>query len=130
MSVDADVPASEDLFGKTVSDLQSNVRVGANAITGTLKYVDDYTGFSSKTEEQSGNYLAIHAADPKADSVTVEVVGGTAGPRTLDSDGLIVLRIANKDTQTIQVKSYKGGVAKDVKNYSLTGLTLEAASQG
>lgn len=130
MSVDADIPASEDLFGKTVSDLQSNVRIGANAITGTLKYVDDYTGFSSKTEEQSGNYLVIHAVDANADSVTVEVVGGTSGPRTLDSDGLIVLRIANKNTQSIQVKSYKNGVAKDVKNYSLTGLVLEAQAQG
>ena len=126
MSVDADIPASEDLFGKTVSDLQTDVRIGSNAITGTLKYVDDYTGFSSKTEEQSGNYLVIHAADPTADSVTVEVVGGTSGPRTLDSDGLIVLRIANKNTQSIQVKSYKNGAVIATKNYSLTGLTLEA----
>lgn len=127
MSVDADIPASEDLFGKTVSDLQTGVRIGSNAITGTLKYVEDYTGFSSKTEEQSGNYLVIHAADADADSVTVEVVGGTSGPRTLDSDGIIVLRIANKNTQSIQVKSYKNGAVIATKNYSLTGLTLEAA---
>ena len=127
MSVDADIPASEDLFGKTVSDLQTGVRVGSNAITGTLKYVEDYTGFSSKTEEQSGNYLVIHAADADADSVTVEVVGGTSGPRTLDSDGIIVLRIANKNTQSVQVKSYKNGAVIATKNFSLTGLTLEAA---
>ena len=130
MSVDADVPASENLFGKTVSDLQSGVEVGKNAITGSLKYVDDYTGFSSKTEEQSGNYLVIHAADPTADSVTVEVVGGTSGPRTLDSDGIIVLRIANKNTQSVRVKSYKNGNVIATKNYGLTGLTLEAAAQG
>ena len=130
MSVDADIPASEDLFGKTVSDLQSNVHVGASAITGTLHYLDDYTGFSSKVEEQSGNYLAIHAADANADSVTVELVGGTKGPVTLDSDGLIVLRIANKDTQSVKVTSYKNGVAKDVKTYSLTGLVVEAQAQG
>lgn len=130
MSIDADISASEDLFGLHVDDLQENVVIGATGITGTLKYVDDYTGFSSKTEEQSGNYLAIHAADSNADSVTVEVIGGTAGPRTLDSDGLIVLRIADKNTQSIQVKSYKDGVAKDTKNYSLTGLTLETEAQG
>ena len=127
MSVDADIPASEDLFGKTVSDLQSNVAIAASGITGTLKYLDDYTGFSSKVEEQSGNYLAIHAEDSKADSITAELVGGTKGPVTLDSDGLIVFRIANKNTQSIQIKSYKDGVVKDVKNYSLAGLTLEAA---
>ena len=130
MSVDADIPASEDLFGKTVSDLQSNVAFGASGITGTLKYVENYTGFSSKTDEQQGNYLALHAADPKADSVTVEVLGGTSGPRTLDSDGLIVLLIRNKNTQKVQVKSYKDGAVKDTKTYSLTGLTLEPEPQG
>lgn len=130
MSVDADIPASEDLFGKTVSDLQSNVAISGKAITGTLKYVDNYTGFSSKPEEQSGNYLVIHAADPKATSVTVEVLGGTSGPRTLDSDGLIVLRIADKNTQRIEVKSYDGVSVKDTKTYSLTGLTLEGPAQG
>ena len=127
MSVDADISASEDLFGKTVSDLQENVSIGNGAITGTLKYVTGYTGFSSDTEMQSGNYLVIHAADANADSVTVEVVGGTSGPRTLDSDGIIVLRIANKNTQTVRVISYKDGVSKDTKTYSLTGLTLESA---
>ena len=130
MSVDADISASEDLFGKTVSDLQENVEIKNKAITGTLKYLDDYTGFSSITAEQSGNYLAIHAADSKADSITAELVGGTKGPVTLDDDGLIVFRIANKNTQSIKVTSYKNGVAKDVKTYSLTGLTLEAAPQG
>jgi hypothetical protein len=127
LSVDADIPTSEDLFGKTVSDLQSNVHVGDGTITGTLKYVDDYTGFSSKTDEQSGNYLVIHAADPKADYVTVEVINGIAGPRTLDSDGLIVLRIADKNTQSIEVVSYKDGIAKDNRRFVLTGLTLEPA---
>lgn len=130
MSVDADIPASEDLFGKTVSDLQSGVAIGNDTITGTLKYVSDYTGFSSDPSEQSGNYLVIHAADPNATSVTVEVVGGTSGPRTLDSDGLIVLRIANKDTQMVQVKSYNGTIVKDTKTYGLTGLVLETNAQG
>lgn len=130
MSVDADIPASEDLFGKTVSDLQSNVKIGNGAITGTLKYLDDYTGFSSKTEEQSGNYLAIHAEDSKADSITAELVGGTKGPVTLDSDGLIVFRIANKNTQSVKIVSYKDGAVKDTKAYGLTGLVMEAPAQG
>lgn len=119
-----------DLFGLTVDDLQENVAISGNGFTGTLKYVTGYTGFSSKPEEQEGNYLAIHADDPKADTVTVEVVNGTAGERTLDSDRVIVLRIADKNTQSIRVKSYNGGVVKDVKTYSLKGLTLETAAQG
>ena len=46
---------SDNVLGKATSDLQDNVVVGANSITGTLKYVTGYTGFSSKVEEQSGN---------------------------------------------------------------------------
>lgn len=129
MTVDANVPASEDLFGKVVSDLQSNVSVGASGITGTLKYVSNYTGFSSKTSEQSGNYLAIHCTVPSANdaTITVEVVNGTAGERTLEADGLIVLRIADKTTQSIRVKAKKTGLDTVTKTFNLTGLTLESA---
>lgn len=35
--------------------------------------------------------------------VTVELVGGTKGPVTLDEDRNIVLLIKNKDTQSIKV---------------------------
>ena len=130
MSVDADVPASLDLFGKTVSDLQENVSFESNKVKGTLKYLDDYTGFSSKPEEQSGNYLAVHADDPDADSITVELVGGYKGPVTLDSDRVIVLRIADKNTQSVKVTSYKNSAVKEVCQYSLAGLTVEPANQG
>lgn len=128
MTVDANVPASEDLFGKVVSDLQSNVSVGTNSITGTLKYVSDYTGFSSKTAEQSGNYLAIHCTVPGTtpDEITVTVNQGTAGERRLDSDGLIVLRIADKDQQSITVKAKKTGLETVTKTFTLTGLTLQS----
>lgn len=46
-------PESADatLFGKKVSDLQTNVAVGADSITGTLKNVTGYTEFSSKPAE-------------------------------------------------------------------------------
>ena len=121
LDVDTNVSASEDLFGKVISDLQENVEIGTDSITGTLKYVDDYTGFSSDPEMQSGNYLVLHCTTNDSDPITVEVVGGTSGPRTLDADGIIVLRIADKDTQTIQVIS--GNITK---NYSLTNLVIES----
>lgn len=129
MTVDANVSASEDLFGKTVSDLQTNVSVGTSGITGTLKYVSDYTGFSSDVSLQSGNYLAIHCAVPNVSGaeITVEVVNGTAGERTLDADGLIVLRITNKTTQSVRVKAKKAGLDTYTKTFTLTGLTLQSA---
>lgn len=113
------------MFGKSVTDLQTGVSVGNAAITGTLHNITGYTGFSSKTEQQSGHYLAIHASSEDADSITVELVGGTSGPVTLDEDGIIVLLIADKDTQSVRVIATKGSATKTL-NYSLTGVTLEA----
>ena len=118
LTVDTDVSASEDLFGKTIDDLQTGVTIGEDSITGTLKFVDDYTGISSDPAMQSGNYLVIHCTVNDSTPITVEVVGGTSGPRTLDADGIIVLRIADKDTQSVRVVA--GTVTK---TYSLTGLT-------
>jgi hypothetical protein len=126
LSVDADVPASEDLFGKVVGDLQTGVTVSSDGISGTLKSVSDYTGFSSDVSMQSGHYLAIHCAVPDmADAtITVEIVNGFSGPRTLDTDGLIVLRIADKDTQSIRVVASKEGFAPVTRTFSLSELTL------
>lgn len=126
MSVDADVPASEDLFGKVVSDLQTGVTVSSESITGTLNSISDYTGFSGDVSMQSGHYLAIHCAVPNVSgaTITVEVVNGVSGPRTLDPDGLIVLRIADKDTQSIRVVASMDGFAPVTRNFALSELTL------
>ncbi len=102
--------------------------VGSDSISGNLKYVTGYTGFSSKVSEQSGNYLALKIATVPSENVTttVEVVGGTKGPVKLDSDMNIVLRIANKDTQSIKVVSTMGDKSVE-KLYRLTDLTMESA---
>lgn len=69
-----------------------------------MKHVTGYTGFSSNTSEQEGNYLALKVdADSEDAVVTIELVGGTKGPVTLDDDG--------KDSAT--------------KTYGLTRLILE-----
>ena len=114
-----------NLFGKTVDSLQENVVVGESEITGTLKHVTDYTGFSSNVSEQSGNYLALKVETDSEDAITtVELVGGTKGPVTLDDDMNIVLLIKNKDTQSIKV-TVDDGEDSATKTYGLTGLTLE-----
>ena len=56
---------------------------------------------------------------------TVELVGGTKGPVTLDADKNIVLLIKSNTTQSIKVVSTKDG-SSVTKTYTLTGLTLEA----
>lgn len=114
------------LFGKKVSDLQSNIVIGENAISGSLKHVTGYTEFSSKSSEQEGHYLALKFDVTPADAVTtVELVGGTKGPVTPDADKNIVLLIKSNTTQSIKVVSTKDG-ASVTKTYTLTGLTLEA----
>ena len=87
----------------------------------------DYTQFSSATEKQKGNYLALKFDFTSGTTTTVEIVGGTSGAVTLDADKNWVGLIANKDTQTIKVVATKGDMRVE-KTYSLTGLTLEPAA--
>lgn len=128
LEVDADIDDSVDLFGKSASDLQSSIVVGDDAITGTLKYIADYSAAFSG-DEASGNYIAIHCEVPDEDGVTItcEVVNGFHGPVTLDEDGILVARIADKSTQTIKVVASKQGYDSVTKTYSLTGLTVQNA---
>ena len=114
-----------NLFGKTVNELQSDVVVSDDEVTGTLKYVDGYVDFSSNVSEQSGNYLALKIeAEPAEAETVVELVGGTKGPVTLDDDMNIVLLIKNKDTQSIKVTTTHNEESV-TKTYGLSGLTLE-----
>lgn len=113
------------LFGKTVNELQSDVVVSDDEVTGTLKYVDGYVDFSSNVSEQSGNHLALKIeAEPAEAETVVELVGGTKGPVTLDDDMNIVLLIKNKDTQSIKVTTTHNEESV-TKTYGLSGLTLE-----
>lgn len=114
-----------NLFGKTVNELQENVVVGEDAITGTLKYVSGYTGFSSVVSEQAGNYLALRIDTNEPDTLTtVELVGGTKGPVVLDDDMNIVLLIKDKNSQSIKV-TMETDEDSLTKTYDLSGLTLE-----
>lgn len=122
---------TETAYGKSVSDLQSNVTINSDKkIDGTLKYVKNYTGFSSKTEEQSGNYLALDfsdnwLSDNDPTSFSVELVGGTSGPKTLtDSESFCIFRVTDPKTQTIKVSSTDSTGTTTI-SYILTDLVLE-----
>lgn len=124
LSVDADVSDSVDLFGKVASDLQNDIVIGEDSITGTLKYVTDYTGFDSDPSLQSGNYIVLHMTVPGyEDSATIEVT--VTNPVVLDEDGIVVLRIADKDSQTITVVASVEGLGNTTTVFALDGLTCE-----
>ena len=98
IKVDANIGASVDLFSKSVTDLQENITINGKVISGTLKWIDDYSSAFLPPEDE-GNYLALHIDTTGATSGTVEVINGTHGQKDLDlSDGIVVLRITNKDT--------------------------------
>jgi hypothetical protein len=118
LSATAITDETVDLFGLTCEDMQEDIVIGEDAITGTLKAVTDYTGFSSDTELQSGNFIALKFESIEGATITVTVTN----PVELDEDGIVVLRIADKSTQTITVVASKDGQTL-TKEYSLTGLT-------
>lgn len=102
--------------------------VGDNSISGELKYVTGYTGFSGEASEQSGNYLALKFEAEDEAETTVELLGGKLGhPVTLDSDMNIVLRITDPMQQKIRVVTTKGA-SSTTKTYALNSLVLESAS--
>ena len=122
MTVDAAIPSTLDLLGLNVEDLQENIEISDdNVISGTLKYVTDYTGFSGNVAEQQGNYLALHFDVPDVDGVTLTVNG-----TTLDTDGVIVL-IVDDTTKKVRATASKAGYPDVPKTYTLAGLTLNEA---
>lgn len=117
-----------EVLGEYTSDLQSGVVVKDGLIEGTLKYVTGYTGFSGKTEEQSGNYLVLKIdTDDPDDVITVELINGSVGhPVTLDSDRNIVIRITDPVHQKVKVVATNSRNT-ETRTYGLYRLNLEAA---
>lgn len=66
------------------------------------------------------------AALTNADKITAELIGAKVnpGPVELDSDGIGIFHITNKETQMVQVVAYKGGLVQ-TKLYTLSGLVCE-----
>lgn len=129
VNVDANIDPLTDLFGKTVDDLQEDVIVSADGVTGTLKYVADYSSAYGAGED-SGNYLVLHCSTPGIEGTTItsEVVGGVHGPVTLDEDGIVISRITDKSSQTIHIVASKEGYEDSSVTLDLSQLVLE--SQG
>lgn len=122
----APVTGETDLLGKKANDLQSDIKVditdGIN-VTGTSKYVTGYTGWSSVTEDQEGNYIALKLTTDSKEAIQFKSVDGTDnGYKTLDSDGILIWRISkDKDGN---VKPIEVKVGKDNFTIDLSGVTL------
>lgn len=103
--------------------------MGGEGVTGTLKYIADYSDAGFSGEEASGNFLALHASVPGLEgaTITAQVINGVHGPVTLDTDGCIVVRIADKSTQKVQFTASYTGFDDVITTLDLTGLTVNNA---
>lgn len=108
--------------------MQEDLTVGADAITGTLHYIDSGT---LAHDWGAGNFMALKFTDidPKATSIKV-------GMQPSESSGLVeiiddpdkngVFKVTDKNKQKFVVQTTTGGVTT-TKHYSLTDLVVEEA---
>lgn len=122
LKVDADIAATVDLFGKKITDLQSDVYVAGDMVHGIAKHVTGYTGFSGNVNEQSGYYVALRAYVPNIEDVTITFKG--AQEVVLDSDGIIVVKI-KPNCRPISFTASKTGYVSATKTFTFKGITFK-----
>ena len=108
------IPSGEtslNLGEKTVNDLIENLALDGDTPTGALKYVENWIEFSSKSDENTGNFLPLYIEEAKGlpkGTIKCELKGTgakTKKPVAVDEkDGLIVFQVHDKDN-TIEITS-------------------------
>ena len=104
-------------MGINVTELQDNVQIKENKVSGTSKYVESFPKFSKSAK---GNFLAIKCEEAtKGETINWELSEAkTKGSGTLDEDGILVVQL-HSNTQKITLKN-----GETSKVLDLTGLTL------
>lgn len=110
-----------DLFGKTVTDLQSNVSVSNGVASGSLKYIADYT--SAGFDMSQGNHFVVLLAETEAGTTTTATIDDRTF--TLDDDGILVFQMTEAKKAKSLVFTTSDGEKETVKTIALSGLTLE-----
>ena len=117
-TVTVTLPTGE-AYGKNVTDLQDNIQIKGDKVSGTLKYVKEYDKFEKGAE---GNFLAIEVEEAKnGDTVSFELSDPEKkGTGTLNSkDYLLVCKI-HANTQTITLKNGETSKVLDLKGLTLS----------
>ena len=116
--------AGTQVYEFDVDNLQTDIVIKENEITGTLKHASGFNGFSNKTEEREGNFLALSLNANEGVKITTQLMNGTNKKPITVNDGFCVYRVTNKDTQSVKVTFTKGDTT-ETKIYGLSGLTCE-----
>lgn len=91
---------------KHASDLQSDIAIADNKVTGKLKYIESWTAFDTK--DNTGNFLMLkidEAMQSKVVTTKIEGEGASGKVVTLDNDGIIIYHVhakTNKITITCE----------------------------
>ena len=114
---------SATVFGHTVSNLQDDVSVSKNAITGTLFYTDEGT---LAHDWGAGYFIVLHFADWDQTVTSVKVgLGPSSGTGLVevinDPDHNGVFKITDKDKQVFQVV-VTDGTKTTTQSFDLSGL--------
>lgn len=89
---------SGDLLGKTATEL-GEYYIASGNILGILTRVEDYTGFSSKVEEQAGFYVALEVDKWQGNSFRLDRTTGKGKANKFNGDGTMIVWLgADEDT--------------------------------
>lgn len=125
MAAEAD---DTDFWGTTAGEMQADLTVGTDAITGTLHYIDSG---ALAHDWGAGNFMALKFTDIDKDATSIKV-----GMQPSASSGLVeiindpdkngVFKVTDKAKQKFVVQTTVDGKTT-TKHFSLTGLTVEEA---
>lgn len=119
----APMEAATELWGYTISELQTSIAVSGKAITGTLLYIEA----GSLADVWGEGYFIALVFTPNAATVKTEVAilpTEGAGWQELDSDMACVFKVTDKATQKINVRSYDANGNTITEEYNLSGLVV------
>ena len=116
--------SATELWGYTISQLQTGITVSNGAITGTLNKIES----GSLADVWGAGYfiaLAFATENAETDKIFVAILPTEgAGWQKLDEDLAAVIKVTDKSTQKIYVRS-TDGVNTITQVFNLSGLSLD-----
>lgn len=121
------VKGSETVYDAKVSTLQTGLAVSDNAISGTLKFIQN--GLSPAGYlAGDGNFMALKFVNDGASEIKVGLVPSQgSGMVALEEDGIAVFKVAgiyDGKQQVLKVETTENGVVK-TQTFDISELTLE-----
>lgn len=123
-------PAETEFWGKTGAQLQSDITVSGDFITGSLLEDIDEDGITTKWG--TGYFIGIKLTNIDAQATKIlcgmdPSEGSGLVDITEDPDKIGLFKVTYKETQVFTVIQYDGNGHKLTQKFSLSGLTLVPA---